>query len=36
MGSRIKQLIDKLVDKVRELVGAPLVPVPVTPSRRRR
>jgi hypothetical protein len=36
MGSRIKELIEKLVDKVRELVGPPMQPIPVTPSRRRR
>ncbi len=36
MGSRIKELVDKLVEKVRELVSPPMVPVPVTPNRPRR
>jgi hypothetical protein len=37
MRSRVRQLIEKIVDKVRELVTvAPaLVPVPVTPRPRR-
>ncbi|MDB4969544.1 MAG: hypothetical protein JWN44_5233 [Myxococcales bacterium] len=36
MGSRLKEFIEKLVDKVRELTAPPviLVPVPVTPNRR--
>jgi hypothetical protein len=38
MGDRIKELVDKLVEKVRELVTlpAPLVPIPVTPRPRRQ
>jgi hypothetical protein len=38
MGERIKQLVEKLVDKVRELVTppAPMVPIPVAPRRRQR
>ena len=36
MGARLKELVEKLVDKVREWVAPPLVPVPVTPNRPRR
>jgi hypothetical protein len=36
MGSRIRELIQRLVDKVRELAAPPMVPVRVTPSRRPR
>ena len=36
MGARIKELVEKLIEKVRELVAPPMTPVPVTPSRRRR
>lgn len=36
MGSRIRETIDRLLDKVRELVAPPLSPVPVTPNRPRR
>ena len=38
MGARIKELVDKLIEKVRELVAVapPMTPVPVTPNRRRR
>ncbi len=36
MGSRLKELVDKLIEKVRELVSPPMVPVPVTPNRPRR
>jgi hypothetical protein len=36
MGERIKELVEKLVEKVRELVSPPMIPVPVTPRRRRR
>jgi hypothetical protein len=36
MGARIKELVDKLIEKVRELVSPPMIPVPVTPNRRRR
>ena len=36
MGARIKDLVDKLIEKVRELVSPPMTPVPVTPNRRRR
>jgi hypothetical protein len=36
MGSRLKEFVEKLVEKVRELIAPPLVPVPVTPNRRRR
>ena len=38
MGARLKELVDKLVEKVRELVTVhpPLTPIPVTPNRRRR
>jgi hypothetical protein len=35
MGSGVRKLIEKLLDKVRELVAPPLVPVPVTPRPRR-
>jgi hypothetical protein len=35
MGSGVRQLIEKLIDKVRELIAPPLVPVPVTPRPRR-
>jgi hypothetical protein len=35
MRSRVRQLIEKLVDKVRELIAPPMVPVPVTPRPRR-
>ena len=31
-----KEIVDKLVEKVRELISPPLTPVPVTPNRRRR
>ena len=38
MGARLKELVDKLIEKVRELVSVSpqLTPVPVTPNRRRR
>jgi hypothetical protein len=36
MGARIKELVDKLVEKVRELVAPPMTPVPVTANRPRR
>jgi hypothetical protein len=38
MGARLKAFVEKLVEKVRELVSppAPMVPVPVTPNRPRR
>jgi hypothetical protein len=36
MGSRLKEFVEKLVEKVRELISPPMVPVPVSPSRRRR
>ena len=36
MGARIKELVEKLMEKVRELVAPPMTPVPVTPNRRRR
>jgi hypothetical protein len=36
MGARIKELVDKLIEKVRELATPPMAPVPVTPNRRRR
>ncbi len=36
MGSRIKEFVGKLIDKVRELLSPPMTPVPVTPNRRRR
>ena len=36
MGARLKEFVDKLIEKVRELVSPPLTPVPVTPDRRRR
>jgi hypothetical protein len=36
MGARIKELVEKLVEKVRELVAPPMVPVPVTSNRPRR
>lgn len=36
MGARLKELLEKLVDKVRELVNPPMVPVPVTANRPRR
>jgi hypothetical protein len=35
MPGRVRQLIEKLLDKVRELIAPPLVPVPVTPRPRR-
>ena len=35
MRSRVRQLIERIVDKVRELIAPPLVPVPVTPRPRR-
>jgi hypothetical protein len=35
MGARIRHLIEKLVDKVRELVAPPLVPIPIAPRPRR-
>jgi hypothetical protein len=38
MGDRLKELVEKLVDKVRELVTppAPMVPIPVPRRRPRR
>jgi hypothetical protein len=36
MGARIKEIVEKLIEKVRELVAPPMTPVPVTPNRRRR
>ena len=36
MGARIKELVEKLVEKVRELVPQPMVPAPVTSTRPRR
>jgi hypothetical protein len=36
MGARLKEFVDKLIEKVRELVSPPMIPVPVTPNRRRR
>ena len=36
MGARLKELVEALVDKVRELVNPPMVPIPVTPHRPRR
>ena len=36
MGARLKELVDKLIEKVRELLSPPLTPVPVMPNRRRR
>jgi hypothetical protein len=36
MGARVRDFIDKLVDKVRELIAPPLVPVPITPRPPRR
>lgn len=36
MGARLKEIVDKLIEKVRELVAPPMLPVPVTPNRRRR
>lgn len=36
MGPRIKEYVEKLVEKVRELVLPPMQPVPVTPRPRRR
>ncbi len=35
MGTRVRELVEKLVEKVRELIAPPLVPVPVTPRPRR-
>jgi hypothetical protein len=37
MGERIRKLVGQLVDKVRELVAPPMmpVPVPITPNRQR-
>jgi hypothetical protein len=35
MGSGVRQLIEKLIDKVRQLIAPPLVPVPVTPRPQR-
>jgi hypothetical protein len=35
MGTRVREFIEKLVEKVRELIAPPLVPVPVTPRPRR-
>jgi hypothetical protein len=36
MGARLKELVEKLAEKVRELIAPPMVPVPVTPNRTRR
>jgi hypothetical protein len=36
MGERIRKLVGQLVDKVRELVAPPMVPVPITPNRHQR
>ena len=36
MGARLKEIDDKLIEKVRELVAPPMTPVPVTTNRRRR
>ena len=36
MGARLKEIVDKLVEKVRELVSPPLTPVPLTSNRPRR
>jgi hypothetical protein len=35
MGTRIVELIERLIDKVRQLAAPPMVPV-LVPSRRRR
>jgi hypothetical protein len=32
----IKELLEKLADKVRQLVAPPLAPVPIRANRRRR
>jgi hypothetical protein len=36
MGARIKELVEKLADKVRALVAPPMTPVPVAINRRPR
>jgi hypothetical protein len=36
MGDRIRQLVEKLIDKVRELIAPPMIPVPITPQPRPR
>ena len=38
MGPRIKEYVEKLVEKIRELISIspPMIPIPVTPNRRRR
>jgi len=37
MGARIKELVEKLADKVRQLVAPPppMVPIPIRTTRRR-
>jgi hypothetical protein len=35
MPARVRELIEKLVEKVRQMVAPPLVPVPLTPRPRR-
>jgi len=40
MGERIRELVDRLIEKAKELISVPLapapVPIPVTPARGRR
>jgi hypothetical protein len=36
MGSRIRELIDRVIEKVRALAAPPPIPVPVTASPRPR
>jgi hypothetical protein len=36
MGARLKEFVEQLVEKIRELIAPPMTPVPVTPNRRRR
>jgi hypothetical protein len=36
MGARIRELIDRVIEKIRAVAAPPLVPVPIAISRPRR
>ena len=36
MGSRIRELVDRVIEKIRAIVQPPMVPVPIPATRRRR
>jgi hypothetical protein len=35
MGAKVRELIERLKEGIKELLQPPLVPVPVAPPRRR-